>query len=107
MADVKKQVMVVAMDDSEHSTYALEWTLDHFFVPYTTNPPFKLMLVHVIPSVPAIVHVGPGTNKLVHTHLFVFHLCLYTQMLIRTLIAREHIWAKNASYKSLGLFSWV
>lgn len=65
---VEEQVMVVAMDASEHSTYALEWTLDHFFVPFPTNPPFKLVIVHAIPTPPAIVHAGPGTNKLLHIH---------------------------------------
>nr|POE95880.1 hypothetical protein CFP56_23625 [Quercus suber] len=33
--------MVVAIDDSEHSTYALEWTLHHFF---TKHRRMKLVL---------------------------------------------------------------
>ena len=43
-AVAEKQVMVVAIDDSEHSTYALAWTIDHFFTPYASNHPFKLVL---------------------------------------------------------------
>lgn len=55
-----KQVMVVAMDESDHSTYALEWTLSHFFIPYASNPVFKLVVVHAKPPPPAMALVGPG-----------------------------------------------
>ncbi|CAN6558722.1 unnamed protein product [Malus baccata var. baccata] len=58
-----KQVMVVAMDESDHSTYALEWTLSHFFIPYTSNPIFKLVVVHAKPPPPAMALVGPGGAK--------------------------------------------
>ena len=34
MATEEKSVMVVGVDDSEHSFYALQWTLDHFFAPF-------------------------------------------------------------------------
>lgn len=55
----EKQVMLVAIDDSEHSTYALKWTLDHFFI--TENPVFKLVLVHARPSATSAVGLaGPG-----------------------------------------------
>ncbi|XP_019428259.1 PREDICTED: universal stress protein PHOS32-like isoform X1 [Lupinus angustifolius] len=55
----EKQVMVIAIDDSEHSTYALKWTLDHFFVP-VTNHIFKLVLVHAKPSATSAVGLaGP------------------------------------------------
>ena len=62
-AVAEKQVMVVAIDDSEHSTYALEWTLDHFFTPYASDHPFKLVLVHskLTPS-SAIGIAGLGIN---------------------------------------------
>ncbi|XP_008223197.1 PREDICTED: universal stress protein A-like protein [Prunus mume] len=40
-----KPLMLVAVDDSEHSFYALEWTLDHFFA-HGTNHPFKLIVIH-------------------------------------------------------------
>ncbi|KAH9657725.1 Usp domain-containing protein [Citrus sinensis] len=47
--------MVVGIDDSEHSTYALQWTLDHFFANSTVNPPFKLVIVHARPSPSAVI----------------------------------------------------
>ncbi|XP_028788663.1 universal stress protein PHOS32-like [Neltuma alba] len=59
----EKQVMMVAVDESEHSAYALEWTLDHFFTP-TPNPLFKLILVHARPSaISTIGFAGPGANN--------------------------------------------
>ncbi|OIV91289.1 hypothetical protein TanjilG_01820 [Lupinus angustifolius] len=60
----EKQVMVIAIDDSEHSTYALKWTLDHFFVP-VTNHIFKLVLVHAKPSATSAVGLaGPGAAEI-------------------------------------------
>ena len=60
----EKQVMLVAIDDSEHSMYALEWTLDHFFKNFGSNPPFKLILVHAKPSVGSAVGLaGPGAAE--------------------------------------------
>ncbi|XP_054825047.1 universal stress protein PHOS34-like [Prosopis cineraria] len=59
----EKQVMMVAIDESEHSAYALKWTLDHFFTP-TPNPLFKLILVHARPSaISAVGLAGPGANN--------------------------------------------
>ncbi|CAK8544341.1 unnamed protein product [Lathyrus sativus] len=59
----EKQVMVVGMDDSDYSTYALEWTLDHL-VTQSPNPIFKLVLVHAKPSVSSRVgFVGPGAAE--------------------------------------------
>ncbi|KAI4349656.1 hypothetical protein L6164_010220 [Bauhinia variegata] len=54
-----QQVMLVGIDESEYSTYALNWTLDHFFssVP---NPLFKLVLVHAKPLPSAVGLIGPG-----------------------------------------------
>ena len=61
MATSEKEVMVVAIDESEHSTYALEWTLDHFFAPCASNPPFKLFIVHAKPPASSAVGLaGPG-----------------------------------------------
>ncbi|KAK7277734.1 hypothetical protein RJT34_22749 [Clitoria ternatea] len=58
----EKQVMIVAIDDSEQSTYALNWTLDHFFA---INPIFNLVLVHARPSATsAIGLVGPGASEI-------------------------------------------
>lgn len=61
MAQVSdKQVMVVGVDDSEFSTYALEWTLDHL-VTTLPNPIFKLVLVFAKPSPSTNVgFVGPA-----------------------------------------------
>ncbi|XVE77630.1 hypothetical protein DITRI_Ditri13aG0078300 [Diplodiscus trichospermus] len=61
MATPEKEAMVVGIDDSEHSMYALEWTLDHFFAPFASNPAFKLFIVHAKPSPSAAVGLaGPG-----------------------------------------------
>lgn len=58
----EKPVMVVGVDESEQSTYALEWTLDRFFAPYAPNFPFKLIIVHAKPNaVSAVGFAGPGT----------------------------------------------
>ncbi|KAF7804854.1 universal stress protein PHOS34-like [Senna tora] len=62
---------MVAIDESEHSAYALKWTLDHFFTP-TPNPIFKLVLIHAKPSAistlglagPAEVIEGDARNVL-------------------------------------------
>ncbi|XP_061365537.1 universal stress protein PHOS34-like [Gastrolobium bilobum] len=61
----EKQVMVVGIDDSDYSTYALEWTLDHLITP-PPNPIFNLVLVHAKPSVSSSVgFVGPGAAEVV------------------------------------------
>jgi hypothetical protein len=68
MAQVsEKQVMVVGIDDSNYSSYALEWTLDHL-VTTLPNPIFKLVLVYAKPSVSSTVgFIGPG---IYHVSLF-------------------------------------
>ncbi|CAI8603781.1 unnamed protein product [Vicia faba] len=51
-------VMIVAIDESEHSAYALKWTLDHFF--NNNNSVFKLVLLHAKPSATSSVGLaGP------------------------------------------------
>ncbi|KAJ0980655.1 hypothetical protein J5N97_008910 [Dioscorea zingiberensis] len=46
-AEKSAMVVVMGIDDSEHSYYALQWVLGHFFsVPGT----FKLVVVHAQPS---------------------------------------------------------
>lgn len=53
--------MVVGLDDSEHSSYALEWTLDRFFVPFGSEQPFKLFIVHARPPTSSVLGLaGPG-----------------------------------------------
>ncbi|KAL9681426.1 hypothetical protein QQ045_013209 [Rhodiola kirilowii] len=47
---VEKLVMIFGIDESEHSYYVLEWTLDHFFGPFAANQyPFKLLILHSKP----------------------------------------------------------
>ncbi|KAK9184812.1 hypothetical protein WN943_025163 [Citrus x changshan-huyou] len=55
MATAETQTMVVGIDDSEHGTYALQWTLVHFFANSTVNPPFKLVIVHAKPSPSSVI----------------------------------------------------
>lgn len=50
MATTTKPAMIIGVDDSEQSFYALEWTLDHFIVPSTPNPPFDVFIVHCKPT---------------------------------------------------------
>ena len=74
MATLEKQVMVVGIDDSEHSTYALEWTLDHFFTPSLgSNSLFKLVVVYAKPSASSAVgFAGPGTSLFIYFPLSFF-----------------------------------
>ncbi|KAK7358088.1 hypothetical protein VNO77_00009 [Canavalia gladiata] len=51
----EKRVMVFAMDEHEHSSYALKWTLDHFFTPFGPKAPFNLVIVNAKPSPPLAV----------------------------------------------------
>ncbi|CAL5208907.1 unnamed protein product [Lathyrus oleraceus] len=58
----QQPVMVVAIDESEHSAYALKWTLDHFF--NDNNSLFKLVLLHARPSATSSVGLaGPGAAE--------------------------------------------
>ncbi|KAJ4968662.1 hypothetical protein NE237_015363 [Protea cynaroides] len=57
----EKSVIVMGFDDSQHSFYTLNWTLDHFFAPFASNTPFKLVVVHAKPSPSTVVGLyGPG-----------------------------------------------
>ncbi|KAL3827828.1 hypothetical protein ACJIZ3_016630 [Penstemon smallii] len=64
---MEKSVMIVGIDDSEHSYYALEWTLQHFFSPSPgNNSAFKLVIVHAKPSAATTVGlIGPGAGEVV------------------------------------------
>lgn len=59
---VGKSVMVVGIDDSEHSFYALQWTLLHFFSPAAgSSSPFKLVVVSAKPTPTSVIGLaGPG-----------------------------------------------
>ncbi|XP_009612671.1 universal stress protein PHOS32-like [Nicotiana tabacum] len=52
-----KPVLIFAVDDSEHSFYALEWTLDHYFACPSTSP-FKLVVIHAKSNAYAACAVG-------------------------------------------------
>ncbi|CAA7044217.1 unnamed protein product [Microthlaspi erraticum] len=58
-------VMMVGIDESEHSMYALEWTLDRFFLSdENENPPFKLHILHARPhAISALCVSGPGAAQ--------------------------------------------
>ncbi|KAJ6710492.1 hypothetical protein OIU74_011377 [Salix koriyanagi] len=60
-----KEVMVVGVDDSQHSTYALEWTFDHFFTPpLGSDSPFKVVVVYAKPFASSVVSLaGPGVAE--------------------------------------------
>ncbi|WOL06662.1 universal stress protein PHOS34 [Canna indica] len=65
----KKTVLVVGLDDSEHSFYALEWTLSHFFSAASGGAsvaPFKLVVVHSKPAPSSVVNLAhPGAAEMV------------------------------------------
>ncbi|KAF8667661.1 hypothetical protein HU200_052868 [Digitaria exilis] len=50
----KKPVMVVGIDDSEHSYYALEWTLQHFFAPGQPQQ-YKLVVLTAKPPAASLL----------------------------------------------------
>ncbi|XP_043711101.1 universal stress protein PHOS34-like [Telopea speciosissima] len=54
-AVAEKSVIVVGIDDSEHSFYALHWALDHFFAPSAFNSPYNLVVVHAKPIPSSVV----------------------------------------------------
>ncbi|XP_043718679.1 universal stress protein PHOS34-like [Telopea speciosissima] len=61
---IEKSIMVVGIDDSEVSFYALNWALDHFFVPFASNSPFKLVVVHAKPFPVKVIGIaGAGVAE--------------------------------------------
>lgn len=53
--------MVMGVDESEHSFYALEWTLNNFFAKSGSDHPFKLVIVHARRTPASVIGVaGPG-----------------------------------------------
>ncbi|KAJ1265665.1 hypothetical protein BS78_08G093400 [Paspalum vaginatum] len=57
-----KMTMVAGIDESEHSFYALEWALQHFFPPSGQQPQqYRLVVVTAKPSAASAVGLaGPG-----------------------------------------------
>lgn len=62
----EKSVLIFAIDDSDHSFYALEWTLDHYFGSPSTSQ-FKLVIIHAKSNAYATCSVGmsgPGIKRI-------------------------------------------
>ncbi|XP_078439674.1 adenine nucleotide alpha hydrolases-like superfamily protein [Wolffia australiana] len=55
-------VVLVAIDESDHSYYALQWTLDRFFAdPGRRSAVFSLIIVHAKPTPASVIGLaGPG-----------------------------------------------
>uniref|UniRef100_A0A2P2M1A7 UspA domain-containing protein n=1 Tax=Rhizophora mucronata TaxID=61149 RepID=A0A2P2M1A7_RHIMU len=51
----EKPVMLVAIDESEHSMYALDWVVRRFFAPFAPNYPCKLLIIHAKPTASSVV----------------------------------------------------
>ncbi|GJS23221.1 adenine nucleotide alpha hydrolases-like superfamily protein [Tanacetum coccineum] len=67
MMKMVKPVMIVGVDESEESFFALEWTLDRFLVPSAPNPPFTLIIVHSKPTATSSLNFPiPGMDILSH-----------------------------------------
>ncbi|KAJ9545448.1 hypothetical protein OSB04_025155 [Centaurea solstitialis] len=60
----EKQVIVVGFDDSAHSRYALDWTLEHFFTNQATKSLFKLIIVNAkVAPVSVLGLAGPASTE--------------------------------------------
>ncbi|KAJ7980278.1 Universal stress protein A-like protein [Quillaja saponaria] len=66
MAKTGKPLMLVAVDESDHSFYALEWTLEYFFHTGSDHQ-FQLIIVHAQSTPTAIVGgvAGPGSVEFI------------------------------------------
>ena len=64
----ERPVLVIDIDDSSHSFYALEWTLDHFFSPPKTKP-FKLVIDYARPPLSFVIGFA-GSGKAIIFSLF-------------------------------------
>ncbi|XP_022973665.1 universal stress protein PHOS34-like [Cucurbita maxima] len=59
MAD---KVLVIGVDETEHSFYALRWMLQHFFGP--NDIPHNLVIVHAKPPPSSVLAIsGPGAEN--------------------------------------------
>ncbi|EHA8586389.1 universal stress protein PHOS34 [Cocos nucifera] len=57
----KKQVVLVAVDESNESMHALEWAVEHLFSSASVAANFKIILIHVKPPPVSILRIsGPG-----------------------------------------------
>ncbi|KAK4265769.1 hypothetical protein QN277_026781 [Acacia crassicarpa] len=57
MEKTRKPLMMVGIDESEHSFYALEWTLTNFFPSEIPHHYFQLMVLHAKPSPSSLVEI--------------------------------------------------
>ncbi|CAN6356440.1 unnamed protein product, partial [Urochloa humidicola] len=62
-----KPVMLVGIDDSDHSYYALEWTLNHFFAPGQPQQYHLVVLTAKPPASSVIGIAGVGSAELLPT----------------------------------------
>jgi hypothetical protein len=59
--------MVVGIDDSDHSYYALEWTLQHFFAPGQPQQ-YRLVVFTAKPPASSVIGIaGVGSVELLPT----------------------------------------
>lgn len=66
-APTGRMTMVVGVDDSEHSFYALQWALQHFFPPGQPQQ-YRLVVVTAKPSAASAIGLaGPGTRIDLHS----------------------------------------
>ncbi|GKV31489.1 hypothetical protein SLEP1_g40175 [Rubroshorea leprosula] len=64
MAQEERPKILVALDESDHSFYALEWTLDHLIIPFGSSPPFQILLIHGQPTPSSALGLaGPGSAE--------------------------------------------
>ncbi|XP_051118820.1 universal stress protein PHOS32-like [Andrographis paniculata] len=62
---MEKPLIVVGIDDNDHSFYALNWTLQHLFSSGSENSAFKIVLVHAKPFAVDVVRLaGPATAEM-------------------------------------------
>ncbi|XP_066360194.1 universal stress protein PHOS34-like [Miscanthus floridulus] len=63
-----KPVMVVGIDDSDHSYYALEWTLQHFFAAGQPQQQYHLVVLTAKPPAASVIGIaGVGSADLLPT----------------------------------------
>ncbi len=95
ISESEKRVMVVGINDSEHSTYALDWTLKQFFTPFASNPLFRLVIVQAKPSPPSV-------SKTWYLQLQICNICIYTN--IGRVHTRLHAWNGHTCYTPTCLY---
>jgi len=63
-----KKKIVIGIDDSEQSVYALQWVLEYLVAPFPADSPFKIHLVHARPTATSVLRLaGPGAADVLPT----------------------------------------